>query len=727
MTIPNEDSASGPYFANGATKVFPYNFKVVGSDELSVLRITGEETEEWVDPAEYTVNDVGATSGSVTFNTPPASGAEIWIVLDPAFIQTTRLESQGPYLAAEVENRLDRIVNQSKALKRDSSRAVKVELGGSPLTVSDRIADGETLMKQGNRLVPGPDAADIADARQHAKIAVEHAVIATEKALEAAQSAAQLSNYLASPIKLSSYVNADGTNEDAGFAAFLAELQRGGKSYDGLIDVEVRLGRSHTLAGYSGGLGSAGEGALVFTGGTDGLIIDNSGLSGAVLSTLRIYGVPIRTTGVNVGTALRIIGSEPGGDELVPQLHMMFPRAEGVTTATGWLIGFALEMIKSSKIEFPVFRGCVPPLESNGFCDLDNSALHAMYIHNGCNEVEISYPRFDWGRYGIYVGREPGDQMCEGIVMRGGMVRAMRAGYVSDLDAGEQFQSLGVHYDTTAIGVLFGRDFSISTNFSFVSGNFFLRSRAEGYAGAYAMIATNCNYQQIYNNTGRVAGDEGLAGRYSWSDSSGIRIGSDSDPNKVSRGRLDGNILNGFGLCIHLLNSAENMRGQNTCNREGNVGQVELLDTGAGNLVQYKANAVCEGYLAAAALNVTGDGTEVTIAGLTVTLNENGGLVAGGVFTAPVAGHYLVEVNVGYAESGTASAAGEIRIYANGVRTIYAVNPVTGYGSAVAGFYLEKGQAVAASTIVRGMAKTVDLVGGGANGTRMRVTLLRAR
>ena len=57
-------------------------------------------------------------------------------------------------------------------LRRDADRAVKSDFGINAYVIADDLADGETLMKSGQRLVKGPNASEIAAAQGYALTAV---------------------------------------------------------------------------------------------------------------------------------------------------------------------------------------------------------------------------------------------------------------------------------------------------------------------------------------------------------------------------------------------------------------------------------------------------------------------------------------------------------------------------------------------------------------------------
>lgn len=72
---------------------------------------------------------------------------------------------------------LDTIIAEVQELARDRDRGVKMAFdAGSGLIVDADIADGDLLMKSGDRLVKGPDAADIEAVQNNAVAAHERLI-----------------------------------------------------------------------------------------------------------------------------------------------------------------------------------------------------------------------------------------------------------------------------------------------------------------------------------------------------------------------------------------------------------------------------------------------------------------------------------------------------------------------------------------------------------------------
>lgn len=107
MTVNATNVVSGPFYPNGETVNFPFDFEVVETSEVGA---TIDNVE--VDPALFTVtlNDDG--TGQVSFFTAPAGdGAtvELYLFSNPEFSQQTTLANQGPYFQRTIETVLDRL------------------------------------------------------------------------------------------------------------------------------------------------------------------------------------------------------------------------------------------------------------------------------------------------------------------------------------------------------------------------------------------------------------------------------------------------------------------------------------------------------------------------------------------------------------------------------------------------------------------------------------------
>lgn len=159
MPIGTTNAYNGPYTANGATTTFPFTFKVLSTSQVSViLRTNGVDTT--VSSGSYTVTLSGSSpsSGSVVFNTAPASGS-VYVLLTPEFSQDIEFADGAAWIAKPVNDGYDQSALRDQALKRDLERTMLVPLGETVPTLpvaADRAgqylaydANGDPVMASG--------------------------------------------------------------------------------------------------------------------------------------------------------------------------------------------------------------------------------------------------------------------------------------------------------------------------------------------------------------------------------------------------------------------------------------------------------------------------------------------------------------------------------------------------------------------------------------------------
>lgn len=125
MTIANETSRSGPYFGNGVTTAFDYDFRILAASHISVVATDADGDEiPLVLDADYSVTGVGDDQGQVIMAVAPASGVTIVLLLDVPFTQEVDLENQGAYYAETVELALDLAAMRAQQLKEKVDRSL---------------------------------------------------------------------------------------------------------------------------------------------------------------------------------------------------------------------------------------------------------------------------------------------------------------------------------------------------------------------------------------------------------------------------------------------------------------------------------------------------------------------------------------------------------------------------------------------------------------------------
>lgn len=124
MAIDTTDSFSGPYLTNGATTVFPFTFKALGTADISVT-LDGAE----VDSADYSVAINPGSGGSISFFVAPAAGQELFVLLDPVFTQPISFENGSAWLAEPVNETADRAAQRDIWLRDRILRGVLLPRG----------------------------------------------------------------------------------------------------------------------------------------------------------------------------------------------------------------------------------------------------------------------------------------------------------------------------------------------------------------------------------------------------------------------------------------------------------------------------------------------------------------------------------------------------------------------------------------------------------------------
>lgn len=108
MTVSTEVNQAA-YTGNGITTVFPYTFRILNSNNLTVTRIDLQEVETLLTlGTDYTVTGAGTyNGGAVTLPQPLPSGYSLVIERDLAAVQETDLRNQGTFFAEVHEDVFD--------------------------------------------------------------------------------------------------------------------------------------------------------------------------------------------------------------------------------------------------------------------------------------------------------------------------------------------------------------------------------------------------------------------------------------------------------------------------------------------------------------------------------------------------------------------------------------------------------------------------------------------
>lgn len=182
MTVPNEINQSGPYFGNGVTKTFDYEFKIVDATHLKVLLVEGGVETVLTLDVDYTVTGVGDDEGGQIETTiAPTSSQYIVIRRSLPFDQEIDLGNQGAYYPETVEMGFDLAVMRDQELKEELGRTLRV-MGGS------FDAKGARIKNLADGVLP-QDAATIGQIKPFADAAAASEEVATDAATTATAAA----------------------------------------------------------------------------------------------------------------------------------------------------------------------------------------------------------------------------------------------------------------------------------------------------------------------------------------------------------------------------------------------------------------------------------------------------------------------------------------------------------------------------------------------------------
>lgn len=127
MTVTSTAVVAGPFYPNGVTKDFPFEFEISDPWEIGAT-LDGVA----VDPASFSVTLDDNGSGTLSFFTaPPGDGATniLYVFSDPAFNQGASLKNQGPYFQETIEGIVDRLAIRAIWLRDRVLRSFRVPIG----------------------------------------------------------------------------------------------------------------------------------------------------------------------------------------------------------------------------------------------------------------------------------------------------------------------------------------------------------------------------------------------------------------------------------------------------------------------------------------------------------------------------------------------------------------------------------------------------------------------
>ena len=118
------------YSGNGSTTAFAYTFPINTTSEITVIErsATGTETvkSEGTGSTNYGIADSGASGGTITMVTAPASGTTLLIRRNTDFTQETDYVANDPFPAETHEDALDKLQMQNQELEEELNRSIKL-------------------------------------------------------------------------------------------------------------------------------------------------------------------------------------------------------------------------------------------------------------------------------------------------------------------------------------------------------------------------------------------------------------------------------------------------------------------------------------------------------------------------------------------------------------------------------------------------------------------------
>jgi len=129
MTI-STTTVSQSYSGDGSTTAFTYSFPINSTTEIKVIERSalGVETvkSEGTGSTNYGIVDNGASGGTVTMVTAPASGTTLVLIRDTSLTQGTDYVENDPFPAESHESALDKVQMQIQEIQEEVDRSIKI-------------------------------------------------------------------------------------------------------------------------------------------------------------------------------------------------------------------------------------------------------------------------------------------------------------------------------------------------------------------------------------------------------------------------------------------------------------------------------------------------------------------------------------------------------------------------------------------------------------------------
>lgn len=164
MSTTSPDERITTYNPVVPTTEFPALFPIFANNDLSVY-VDGVERFDFTVTASY-VEGV-SNNTKVIMNSGVTGNVIIAGERDPR--RQNRFLNGGPLPIKDINLAFDALEGEVQEARRDIDRSVRSEIGEQGLILDSGLADGDTLMKSGKRLVKGANAGDIANAAGYAE------------------------------------------------------------------------------------------------------------------------------------------------------------------------------------------------------------------------------------------------------------------------------------------------------------------------------------------------------------------------------------------------------------------------------------------------------------------------------------------------------------------------------------------------------------------------------
>lgn len=136
MTVPAQTTLFNESTANGATTIFPYQFKIATADDLAV------ELDGVVQTDGFTVTGIGEDNGgNIVFSVAPENGVTVLRYLDPELSRDTDYQQFGDWMAGPVNLDFDRLWLAIQGIALKLGLCVRAPISSSSVVLPEPVAN----------------------------------------------------------------------------------------------------------------------------------------------------------------------------------------------------------------------------------------------------------------------------------------------------------------------------------------------------------------------------------------------------------------------------------------------------------------------------------------------------------------------------------------------------------------------------------------------------------